>query len=150
MRKYRKIYETPGRNYVCLEMQLGGIKTSVEFKNGRVANNINAQFITSNRFLQEMIENDKRFGSMIICKQEIDLGDWDEEPAQADTSEPEQKPAAPQKKTSKKVSGKTVVEEVRDITDAIDWLSKNGKVATTPAQVQKAAAELGVEFPNLH
>ena len=146
MRKYRKIYETPNRNYVCLEMQLGGIKTNIEFRNGRVANNINAQFITSNRFLQEMIENDKRFGSMIICKQVIDLGDFGED----EEAKPAPAPAPTPKKTSKKVSGKTVVEEVRDITDAIDWLSKNGKVATTPAQVQKAAAELGVEFPNLH
>lgn len=133
----KKIYTT---KYSKLKFTLerGGLKAEIEFKNGRMADNVPARFITSDKFLQYALEKDPRFGTMYRLERTIaEPGDElkVETPA-------ESKPAA------KKVKEATVVETVTDLADAIDHFSTLGKVLTTEKQVRAAMKSMNIEFPN--
>lgn len=131
----KKIYTT---KYSKLKFTLerGGLKAEIEFKNGRMADNVPARFITSDKFLQYALEKDPRFGRMYRLERSI--------PEPGDEKKEEVK-EAPKEKKAKDV---TVVETVNDLADAIDYFSTVGKVLTTEKQVKAAMKSMNVEFPN--
>ena len=59
----RKRYEIKGMDACRVVMFHYGVQVTVEFKNGNIANNVNASYSTGNRFIQDAIENDERFES---------------------------------------------------------------------------------------
>lgn len=133
----KKIYTT---KYSKLKFTLerGGLKAEIEFKNGRMADNVPARFITSDKFLQYALEKDPRFGTMYRLERTIaEPSDEKKEAAPAET-----KPA------EKKAKDVTVVETVTDLADAIDHFSTLGKVLTTEKQVRAAMKSMNIEFPN--
>ena len=131
----KKIYTT---KYSKLKFTLerGGLKAEIEFKNGRMADNVPARFITSDKFLQYALEKDPRFGRMYRLERSI--------PEPGDEKKEEVK-EAPKEKKAKDV---TVAETVNDLADAIDYFSTVGKVLTTEKQVKAAMKSMNVEFPN--
>lgn len=131
----KKIYTT---KYSKLKFTLerGGLKAEIEFKNGRMADNVPARFITSDKFLQYALEKDPRFGRMYRLERSI--------PEPGDEKKEEVK-ESPKEKKAKDV---TVVETVNDLADAIDYFSTVGKVLTTEKQVKAAMKSMNIEFPN--
>ena len=130
----KKIYTTKYSKLV-ITLERGGVKADVEFKNGRMNENVPARFITSDKFLQYMIEKDPRFGSLFRLEKVIS------EPS--DEIAEEAKPEA-----KKKAAEATVVNSVTDLADAIDYFSSIGKVLTTERQVKATMKSMNIEFPN--
>lgn len=114
-----------------------------------------AKFTTDNPIIQDVIESDPLFNKKIF------LINTYEKPAAADpTPTPTAKPTAPKgrpaPKKTKPVETETkkkVFEEVTNLGEAITILMQEGTVPaenmTSIEGVLKAAAELGVAFPNL-
>lgn len=132
----KKIYTTKYSRLV-LTLERGGVKAEVEFKNGRMNDNVPGRFITSDPFLQYMIEKDARFGSLFRLEKSI--------PTNEEIRSRQQAKEAREAVQSKPA---TIVESVKDLADAIDWFSTHGKVLTTDRQVRAAMKSMNVQFPN--
>lgn len=132
----KKIYATKYSRLV-LTLERGGVKAEVEFKNGRMNENVPGRFITSDPFLQYMIEKDARFGSLFRLEKSVPTNEDIQKAKQANEAE-----------ARHEVKPSNVVTTVKDLTDAIDWFSTKGKVLTTEKQVRAAMKTMNVEFPN--
>jgi hypothetical protein len=126
----RKVYVT---NYSKLSITLShaGVSANVTFNNGRMGDGIKAKFITSDPFLQYLIEHDSRYGHLFTL-----LRTYEDDAPKAKKQEAE-------KKSLK------AVESVRDLADAIDYLAEQGRQVKTRKQALTVASELGITFPNL-
>lgn len=134
----KKIYTTKYSKLI-ITLERGGVKTEIEFKNGRMNENVPGRFITSDPFLQYMIEKDARFGSLFRLEKAVPT--TEEIKAQ---KEAEAKKASAQKKNNPA----TVVDSVHDLADAIDYFSTLGKILTTEKQVKATAKSMNIQFPN--
>lgn len=132
----KKIYTTKYSRLV-LTLERGGVKAEVEFKNGRMNDNVPGRFITSDPFLQYMIEKDARFGSLFRLEKSI--------PTNEEIRNQKQEEEARKAVQSKPA---TIIESVKDLADAIDWFSTQGKVLTTERQVRASMKAMNVQFPN--
>lgn len=126
----KKIYTTQ-YSKLSITLEHNGITAKVEFSNGRMGEGIKAKFITSDPFLQYLIEHDSRYGSLFRLERTIEDVNDDK------------------KKEEKKKDTKKAVDSVHDLSDAIDYLSTLGKTVRTRKQVMAVAEELGITFPNL-
>lgn len=129
----KKIYTTKYSKLV-ITLERGGVKADVEFKNGRMNENVPARFITSDKFLQYMIEKDPRFGSLFRLEKVV--------------AEPGDIAEAEKAAEAKKQPAATVVNSVTDLTEAIDYFSSIGKVLTTEKQVKATMKSMNIAFPN--
>lgn len=129
----KKIYTTKYSKLV-ITLERGGVKADVEFKNGRMNENVPARFITSDKFLQYMIEKDPRFGSLFRLEKVV--------------AEPGDNAEAEKAAGAKKQPAATVVNSVTDLTEAIDYFSSIGKVLTTEKQVKATMKSMNIAFPN--
>ena len=129
----KKIYTTKYSKLV-ITLERGGVKADVEFKNGRMNENVPARFITSDKFLQYMIEKDPRFGSLFRLEKAV--------------AEPGDNAEAEKAAEAKKQPAATVVNSVTDLTEAIDYFSSIGKVLTTEKQVKATMKSMNIAFPN--
>lgn len=135
----KKIYVTRYSNLV-LELERGGLKAQVEFKRGRMNDNVPGRFITSDPLLQYMIEHDSRYGSLFRLEKSIPTTEelkakQAEEAKNSETKSKQSKPA-------------TVVESVRDCVDAIDYFASIGKTLSTEKQVKATMKAMNIQFPN--
>ena len=129
----KKIYTTKYSKLV-ITLERGGVKADVEFKNGRMNENVPARFITSDKFLQYMIEKDPRFGSLFRLEKVV--------------AEPGDNAEAEKAAEAKKQPAATVVNSVTDLTEAIDYFPSIGKVLTTEKQVKATMKSMNIAFPN--
>ena len=129
----KKIYTTKYSKLV-ITLERGGVKADVEFKNGRMNENVPARFITSDKFLQYMFEKDPRFGSLFRLEKGV--------------AEPGDNAEAEKAAEAKKQPAATVVNSVTDLTEAIDYFSSIGKVLTTEKQVKATMKSMNIAFPN--
>lgn len=136
----RKTYTTHYSKLI-LTLERGGIKATVEFKGGRINENVPGRFITSDPLLQYLIEKDARYGSLFRLEKAVPTA----EEIRARKEEEEAKEAQARSKASKPV---TVVESVRDCVDAIDYFASIGKELTTEKQVKATMKAMNVQFPN--
>lgn len=136
----KKIY-TSKYSKLKFTIECGGIKADIEFKNGRMADNVPARFITSDKFLQYLLEKDKRFGSMYRLEKSI--------PEPSDEIVAETEKVNRTKRTKEETDKEaTVVESVTDLVEAIDYFSTIGKALTTEKQVRATMKTMNIEFPN--
>lgn len=133
----KKIYTTKYSKLI-LTLERGGVKAEVEFKNGRMNENVPGRFITSDPFLQYMIEKDPRYGSLFRLEKSIPTTEELKAKQAAETEKAKTKPTAPP----------TVVDTVRDCADAIDYFASIGKVLTTEKQVKATMKSMNIQFPN--
>lgn len=133
----KKIYITRYSNLV-LELERGGLKAQVEFKRGRMNDNVPGRFITSDPLLQYMIEKDGRYGSLFRLEKSIPT-----------TEELKAKQAAEAKDAKpKQAKPATIVDSVRDCADAIDYFASIGKALNTEKQVKATMKAMNIQFPN--
>ena len=134
----KKIYSTHYSN-LSFDIERGGVKVHVVFKNGCVYNGTRAKLITSDPLKQYFLENDPRFNSLYrldkVIKEPSDL----EKEKAAETN--------PKGKSGKEKSA-TIVESVIDLTGAIDYFASNEIICTDLKQVKAAMKKINVEFPN--
>ena len=133
----KKIYTTKYSKLV-ITLERGGLTAEIEFKNGRMNENIPGRFITSDPTLQYLIEKDSRFGHLFRLEKAIPTAE-EVKASRAKTTEKEE---------SKQKKNVTVIESVTDINDAIDYFSELGKVLTTEKQVKATMKSMNIEFPN--
>lgn len=127
----KKIYATK-YSRIIITLERGGVRAEIEFKNGKMNDNVNGKFITSDPFLQYLIEHDSRYGSLFWLDKQIQEGD--------SQKSVQDKPQKPEKET--------VVDTVTDLVGAIDWFAERGKALTTEKQVLAAMKSMNVRFPN--
>ena len=133
----KKIYTTKYSKLI-LTLERGGVKAEVEFKNGRMNENVPGRFITSDPFLQYMIEKDPRYGNLFHLEKSIPTNEELQAKRESETEKTKTKPA----------TQATVVETVRDCADAIDYFASIGKVLTTEKQVKATMKSMNIQFPN--
>ena len=132
----KKIYTTQYSKLI-ITLERGGVKAEIEFKGGRMNENVPARFITSDPFLQYMIEKDPRYGNLFRLEKSIPT-----------TEEIKAKQEAESKAKAKEVKPATIVESVRDVVGAIDYFASIGKILTTEKQVKATMKAMNIEFPN--
>lgn len=175
----RKRYEIKGMDACRVVMFHYGVQVTVEFKNGNIANNVNASYSTGNRFIQDAIENDERFESGRIILTQVSR--IEEEKPKVKVAEVKEAPTTPmtgktllntergpitvkggaKKEASKpgqeeeKEAPKTMgvykkVKEVKNINDAIAYMASE---FNEPVQNEDVLAQLmekhRIQFPNL-
>lgn len=134
----KKIYTTKYSKLI-ITLERGGVKAEVEFKNGRMNENVPGKFITSDPFLQYMIEKDPRYGNLFRLEKSVPTTEEIKAQKEAETKKEEAK---------KKEKPVTVVESVRDCVDAIDYFASIGKTLTTEKQVKATMKSMNIQFPN--
>lgn len=134
----KKVYTTKYSKLI-ITLERGGLKAEVEFKNGRMNENVPGRFITSDPFLQYMIENDPRYGSLFRLEKAI------ETPEELKARQELQSKKA---ERTKNQEPEIVVEHVTDIVSAIDYFASIGKVLTTEKQVKATMSAMNIKFPN--
>lgn len=133
----KKIYTTKYSKLI-LTLERGGVKAEVEFKNGRMNENVPGRFITSDPFLQYMIEKDPRYGNLFRLEKSIPTNEELQAKRESETEKTKTKPT----------TQATVVDTVRDCADAIDYFASIGKVLTTEKQVKATMKSMNIQFPN--
>lgn len=164
----RKRYEIKGMDACRVVMFHYGVQVTVEFKNGNIANNVNASYSTGNRFIQDAIENDERFESDRIILTQVSR--IEEKKPKVKVAEVKEAPTTPMtgktllntergpvtvKGGAKKEASKTMgvykkVKEVKNINDAIAYMASE---FNEPVQNEDVLAQLmekhRIQFPNL-
>lgn len=164
----RKRYEIKGMDACRVVMFHYGVQVTVEFKNGNIANNVNASYSTGNRFIQDAIENDERFESGRIILTQVSR--IEEKKPKVKVAEVKEAPTTPMtgktllnterrpvtvKGGAKKEASKTMgvykkVKEVKNINDAIAYMASE---FNEPVQNEDVLAQLmekhRIQFPNL-
>lgn len=160
-----KLYELIGMTSGRFATTYCGIRVLLKFDQGFSSNGLQVgQLITNNKFIQDAIENDARFGKRWRLKQVFERPK--EEPKKEEevveevqpvvkrNSLPkrEQKPKAePKKKEVKETKvSRTIVETVTNRNDAAEWFAEKGSVFTNDAELQELMEKFDVDFPNLH
>lgn len=140
-----------------------GVSVKMEFKNGNHLNGVRASLITRNPFVQDAIENDPRFGVLFKLVSTID----DSNDKQKNVSGTGcSKSSRDSKYTGKKLRTKAeleaemgvsasseketkMVEEVRNVNDAIDYFAKMGYKVENDDMLEELKDKLSVSFPNM-
>lgn len=123
-----KEYTLPGYSAAVLRFSYLGNTVNVEFKNAGCKAGT-SRYITGNKFVQDAIEKDPRFGSGIILTARF-----------AETPENEAKSRV---RKVKKVAS------VKSINDAMRYLADHGVEMSDSINVFEEAEKLDVEFVNL-
>lgn len=163
----RKKYELLGMNSCKIALNYCRIPINVVFANGNIANHINAYYTTDNKFIQDAIENDKRFKvGTIKCVQSNTIkadepkpAEKKEEPAVSEEPEPRRtRPATPsaggtnaEKKGEEDAPAQdsyTAIESVKNVNDAIDFFSEKGEAFSTDEELAALKDKYKVSFPN--
>ena len=139
------------------------LEVNVEFKNGNAANNIPASYSTDNKFIQDAIEDDRRFKTGVIRLAQTNVIQED-------------KPAAPKKPEAVKIeeaprrvvrpksafipkeepkaapaadSDYEAVKTVKTVNDAIAFFQEKGEMFQSDEELAALKDKYKVTFPNL-
>lgn len=131
-----KTYEIAGKDECRLRTVFCGVPVNMEFKGGDYANRKNARLRTGNPFVQDAIENDPRFGSVIrlTC---VDGGRLEI-----------QKNGAKAGRQAQDSPGKAKeVKTVKSVNDAIGYFAKLGETVDSEVQIEVLMDKHNVTFP---
>lgn len=130
-----KIYEIAGKDVCRLRTVYCGVPVNMEFKGGDYANRKNAQLRTANPFVQDAIESDPRFGSII----RLAYVDGEKVGGLKKDAKPQQ--AAPTSSKPKEIK------TVKNVNDAIAYFTKQGEAVDSEAQIEILMEKYNVSFP---
>lgn len=137
-----KVYEAIKQNSALLCTTYCGILLKLNFVNGNQILGRNAELRTNNRFVQDAIEHDPRFGLAIRLKRSY--------PEPSDKQEV--KPAKPVKGSVQAVSDQPTVEEVKSVktlNDALTYFLSRGESPDDEPDIEALKKKYNVTFPNL-
>lgn len=138
----RKEYLMPGVNEAIIKLRYGKMTLTASFKGGDKLNKVPAKFATNNELYQLIIENDNHFNSSIFFNGPANKVKI----IKADTTA---LPAV----TGEVNKDTIVVDSVKDINDAVDYLFTEHSVPKialrTPEMVMNKAEKMNIKFPNL-
>lgn len=139
-----KIYIKKGCNNYRTSLKTKNYTVNVEFCDGNVLMGVPSQLVTDDPFLQFLLERDERFGKVWQLYKtiggEADVAEGDAVADKAGKTK--------QAKVKKTASDVTVIGEVTNLTDAIDWMAERGRVCANAEDVKDAMDEMKVSFPN--
>ena len=139
-----KIYIKKGCNNYRTSLKTKNYTVNVEFCDGNVLMGVPSQLVTDDPFLQFLLERDERFGKVWQLFKTID--------GEADVAEgatvADKAGKAKSAKSKKTASDVTVIGEVTNLTDAIDWMAERGRMCANAEDVKDAMDEMKVSFPN--
>lgn len=139
-----KIYIKKGCNNYRTSLKTKNYTVNVEFCDGNVLMGVPSQLVTDDPFLQFLLERDERFGKVWQLYKTIGSeADVAEGAAVADKAG-----KTKQAKVKKTDSDVTVIGEVTNLTDAIDWMAERGRMCANAEDVKDAMDEMKVSFPN--
>lgn len=133
----------------------------VDFTGGNQVNKQNATYTTDSQFVQDAIENDKRFkiGKIrLISENKIEDEPKAAAPVAADAPRRIQRPKSmiipktaekPEASEAKDVPGSAAVESVKNVNDAIAYFQEKGEVVSSDEDLQALMGKYKVTFPNL-
>jgi hypothetical protein len=128
----RKIYKYNQPNATAtfiLYANEGKLAVKYKFEHGNPIANVPARLALESEFAQNLLENSPIFKKKIVVLEKV-INDGE--------------PAAKTEKTVKHI------EEVKNISEAIDYLANTyGLVCKTAKAVKDTAAKKGIDFPNL-
>lgn len=125
-----KTYEIAGKDECRLRTVFCGVAVNMEFKGGDYANRKNATLRTSNPFVQDAIESDPRFGSVIRLT-------W----VDGERVGQKGKAAKPSEQKVKEVKS------VKNVNDAIAYFAREGETVDSEAQIEALMEKHNVAFP---
>ena len=150
-----KIYSYPGIADGEIQIKVGNALVRVPFTGGHIdrKNARNATYTTSDPVMQLIIENSHMFGRRIFLDRTY--GTAEVKPATTSTTKKEESPVTEveEEKTDEVSSSVSITEypEVTTFDGAVAVLKANGVKAVslrTKAAARRAAASLGIAFPN--
>lgn len=126
-----KVYEIKGKDRCQIVVRYCGAKITAEFK--QVAGGSRrSQLVTSDRFVQDALEHDARFGGLFTCVKRFDEADV----AKAADAGEDIRSTPPK-----------MVNTVRNLNDAISWFAKKGEMPTSDEDVKALMDKYNVAFP---
>lgn len=144
-----KVYEALRMNAARLFTTFMGVKIELNFKNGNLLRGVNANLVTSDRFVQDAIEHDNRFGVTIRLKSSYAETQEDKETlAEGKAGNKSTKLSASQKERIAKNAVKAV-DTVKTMNDVIDYFTSLGETVESEEQIEELKEKYKVKFPNL-
>lgn len=137
-----KVYQLRFKRRAVFYTTYFGVGITLDFMHS-TSDDDHGQLATSDKFVQDAIEHDVRFGSEFFLLDTLGKDDVPEEDNVETTSTNNKKP----KKNAPK---KVVVSDVTNINDAYDYFAAHGVVLTTLDELKAQIAKENVEFPNLN
>lgn len=134
-----KVYQLKYKRRASFYTTYCGIGINLDFMHN-VTDDDRAQLIVTNKFVQDAIEHDSRFGTEFIL---VDTYGEEEPKPEAPTS------TTSEKKPTKRAPKKVIVSDVTNINDAYDYFAAHGVVLTTLDELKAQIAKENVEFPNV-
>lgn len=138
---------------------------NVEFKNGNAANGVPASYSTDNKFVQDAIENDRRFkvGRIRLANTTVIENDKPKAASKAEAAEQEepqprrvQRPKTPfipkeekMEEAAPKAEAYEEVKNVKNVNDAIAYFQEKGEVFSSDEELAALKDKYKVTFPNL-
>ena len=162
----RKRYELPGMDNCLLKLTYLKIAVNVEFKNGNAANGIPASYSTDNKFIQDAIEDDRRFktGRIKLAQKNVIEEDKPKaapKAAAAPEAEPPRRVVRPKSAFVSKEEIKAeaapaaqeetyqAVKSVKTVNDVIAYFQEKGEVFSSDEELAALKDKYKVTFPNL-
>lgn len=129
-----------------------GVKVNLEFKGGDIMSRKDGYISTENPFIQAAIEAMPSFGHKIVLKRVIE----DAPAVSAPVEEVQTRPRATkvkafgsEKKKAVATDGSTVVEDVKNLNDAVSYFMGKGVAVDSKEQLKELMQKHNVVFPNL-
>lgn len=160
----RKRYELPGMDNCLMKLTFLRLEVNVEFKNGNAANGIPASYSTDNKFIQDAIEDDRRFktGRIRLAQTNVIQNDKAKEaPKKTEAVKEEEAPrrvVRPKSAFIPKEEPKAApaadndyeaVKTVKTVNDAIAFFQEKGEVFQSDEELAALKDKYKVTFPNL-
>lgn len=153
-----KDYEFVGKQCAVLHLKYFGIDLKVEFTNGNTARQRGAEFSTNDRFVQDAIEHDSRFGSVIKLRGVYpEASDKKPEQVTKNTKDEKGKGGKSGKGAADKNNSKDgeddqqvqVVESCKNMNDVVKFFTDKGEKPEGDEDIKALMEKYNVSFPNV-
>lgn len=146
-----KVYEVIRMNSARLITTYFGVKVELNFKNGNLLRGVNANLVTNDRFVQDAIEHDQRFGATIRLKSSYPESDDDKESISKEKEKTRRQSRSSSVREQRQPVKEefTAVEEVKSINDIISYFASLGETVEDESQIEELKEKYKVKFPNL-
>lgn len=153
-----KEYEYIGKQSAVLHLNYFGIDLKVEFTNGNTARSRGAEFSTNDRFVQDAIEHDFRFGGSIKLKCTYpEVSDKKPEQVTKNTRDEKGRGRRSGKGAADKNNSKDgeddqqvqVVESCKNMNDVVKFFTDKGEKPEGDEDIKALMEKYNVSFPNV-